>query len=121
MRRREFTAALGGAGAAGDADETNGRPMTRSSTRRSLMLSAAAIPLLAGAGAWSIGLGSLTPGPAAGQPAGRDGDGKRVTLLYFTDIHAHLESHPEYVPGASPEIQVMGGFARLKTAIERER
>jgi 2',3'-cyclic-nucleotide 2'-phosphodiesterase (5'-nucleotidase family) len=85
------------------------------------MLSAAAIPLLAGAGAWSIGLGSLMPGPAASQPAGADQGGKRVTLLYFTDIHAHLESHPEYVPGASPEIQIMGGFARLKTAIERER
>ena len=121
MRRREFTAALGGAGAAGGADETNGRLMTRSSTRRSLMLSAAAIPLLAGAGAWSIGLGSLMTGPAAGQSAGPDGGGKRVTLLYFTDIHAHLESHPEYGPGASPEIQIMGGFARLKTAIERER
>ena len=121
MRRREFTAAPGGAGAAGNADETNGRLMTRSSTRRSLMLSVAAIPLLAGAGAWSIGLGSLMTGPAASQPAGPDQDGKRVTLLYFTDIHAHLESHPEYVPGASPEIQIMGGFARLKTAIERER
>jgi len=119
MRRREFTAALGGAGASGDADETNGRLMARSSTRRSLMLSAAAIPLLAGAGA--IGLGSLMPGPAASQPARPDQDGKRVTLIYFTDIHAHLESHPEYVPGASPEIQIMGGFARLKTAIERER
>jgi S-sulfosulfanyl-L-cysteine sulfohydrolase len=92
-----------------------------SSTRRSLMLSAAAIPLLAGAGAWSIGLGSLMPGPAASQPAAPDRDGKRVTLLYFTDIHAQLESHPEYVPGASPEIQIMGGFARLKTAIEQER
>jgi sulfur-oxidizing protein SoxB len=95
--------------------------VTKSSTRRSLMLSAAAIPLLAGAGAWSIGLGSLMPGPAASQPAAPDRDGKRVTLLYFTDIHAQLESHPEYVPGASPEIQIMGGFARLKTAIEQER
>src|ERR1700751_3836138 len=121
MRRREFTAALGGAGATGDADETNGRLMTRSSTRRSLMLSAAAIPLLAGAGAWAIGLGFLMPGPAASQPAGRDQAGKSVTLLYFTDNHAHLESHPEYVPGANPEIQIRGGFARLKTAIERER
>jgi S-sulfosulfanyl-L-cysteine sulfohydrolase len=95
--------------------------VTISSTRRSLMLSVAAIPLLAGAGVWSNGLGSLMPGPAASQPAAPDRDGKRVTLLYFTDIHAQLESHPEYVPGASPEIQIMGGFARLKTAIEQER
>ena len=48
-------------------------------------------------------------------------DGKHVTLLHFTDTHAQLETHPEYLPGASPEIQMMGGYARLKTAIERER
>ena len=46
---------------------------------------------------------------------------RRVTLLHFTDTHAQLETHPEYLPGADPEIQMMGGFARLKTAIERER
>ena len=28
---------------------------------------------------------------------------------------------PEYLPGAKPEIQMMGGYARLKTAIEHER
>ena len=77
MRRREFTAAPGGAGAVGNADETNGSLMTRSSTRRSLMLSAAAIPLLAGAGTWSIGLGSLMTGPAASQPAAAPGLGTR--------------------------------------------
>src|SRR5271154_5299098 len=103
-------------GSTGDVNEANGGLMTTSSTRRSFMLSAAVIPLLGGAGAWSTGLG-----PAASQPAGLDQDGKRVTLLYFTDTHAQLETHPEYVPGASPEIQMMGGFARLKTAIERER
>jgi sulfur-oxidizing protein SoxB len=126
MRRREFIAgrnglARGGAGAAGDVDEANGGLMTTSSTRRSFMLSAAAIPLLEGVGAGSTGLGALRPGPAASQPAGLVEDSKRVTLLYFTDIHAQLETHPEYVPGASPEIQMMGGFARLKTAIEQER
>lgn len=46
---------------------------------------------------------------------------KRVTLLHFTDTHAQLETHAEYLPGLSPEIQMMGGFARLKTAIDRER
>jgi S-sulfosulfanyl-L-cysteine sulfohydrolase len=49
------------------------------------------------------------------------GEGKHVTLLHFTDTHAQLETHPEYMPGASPQIQMMGGFARLKTAIEQER
>jgi S-sulfosulfanyl-L-cysteine sulfohydrolase len=41
--------------------------------------------------------------------------------LHFTDTHAQLETHPEYLPRAMPEIQMMGGYARLKTAIERER
>ena len=44
-----------------------------------------------------------------------------MTLLHFTDTHAQLETHPEYLPGAKPEIQMMGGYARLKTAIEHER
>ena len=51
----------------------------------------------------------------------RIADGKVLTLLHFTDTHAQLETHPEYLPGATPEIQMMGGYARLKTAIERER
>ena len=48
-------------------------------------------------------------------------EGKRVTLLHFTDSHAQLETHPDYLPGANQEIQLMGGFARLKTAIDKER
>src|SRR5580704_12226716 len=95
-------------------------------TRRFFMSSVAAIPLLrvvgaSAIGSGSIGLGSIIPGPAASQPAAHDPNGKRITLLYFTDTHAQLETHPEYVPGANPEIQMMGGYARLKTAIDRER
>ena len=48
-------------------------------------------------------------------------DEKRLTILHFTDTHAQLETHPELLPGAIPEIQMMGGYARLKTAIDRER
>jgi 2',3'-cyclic-nucleotide 2'-phosphodiesterase (5'-nucleotidase family) len=85
------------------------------------MSSAAAIPLLGSAGAFAISCGSAIRA-AASQPApAGQGQDKRVTLLYFTDTHAQLETHPEYVPGASPEIQMMGGYARLKTAIEKER
>jgi 2',3'-cyclic-nucleotide 2'-phosphodiesterase (5'-nucleotidase family) len=47
--------------------------------------------------------------------------GKRVRLLHLTDTHATLETHPEYLPGQTPELQMMGGYARLKTAIDRER
>jgi sulfur-oxidizing protein SoxB len=96
--------------------------MTGHTTRRAFMSSAAAIPLLRGAGALATSFGSAIPaGASQPAPAGQGQDGKRVTLLYFTDTHAQLETHPEYVPGASPEIQMMGGYARLKTAIEQER
>jgi S-sulfosulfanyl-L-cysteine sulfohydrolase len=47
--------------------------------------------------------------------------GKRVTLLHFTDSHAQLETHLDYLPGATPQFQMMGGFARLKTAIQSEK
>ncbi len=60
-----------------------------------------------------------TLGRAAENPAPRAG--RRVTLLHMADTHAQLETHPDYLPGEKPEIQPMGGFARLKTAIERER
>lgn len=46
---------------------------------------------------------------------------RHVTLLHIADTHAQLETHPEYIPGEKPELQQMGGYAGLKTAIERER
>jgi sulfur-oxidizing protein SoxB len=93
--------------------------MNRHTSRRAFLSSVAAIPLLGGAA--PIGIGSLISGQAASEPAGQDQGSKRITLLHFTDTHAQLETHPEYVPGATPEIQMMGGYARLKTAIEHER
>jgi len=64
----------------------------------------------------AVGCGAAAPPATSPSPAPR-----RITLLSIADTHAHLETHPEYVPGASPEIQPMGGFARLKTAIDRVR
>jgi S-sulfosulfanyl-L-cysteine sulfohydrolase len=90
-------------------------------TRRFFMLSATALPLLRGVGILPVGLGSMVPGLIVSQQAGHNREGRRITLLYFTDTHAQLETHPEFLPGASPEIQMMGGYARLKTAIEYER
>lgn len=46
---------------------------------------------------------------------------KRCTLLHVTDTHAQLETHPEYMPDASKPFRNMGGFARLKTAIDAQR
>jgi 2',3'-cyclic-nucleotide 2'-phosphodiesterase (5'-nucleotidase family) len=94
--------------------------MSRQTTRRTFLSSVAAIPLLCTAGGWGTGLGALIPGAVAG-PAREDPGERHVTLLHFTDTHAQLETHPEFVPGAGPEIQMMGGYARLKSAIDRER
>ncbi len=78
--------------------------------------------VVASVGLSAIGSGIAVPDLVAA-PARPDqiADGKRLTLLHFTDTHAQLETHPEYLPGANPEIQMMGGYARLKTAIEYER
>ena len=46
---------------------------------------------------------------------------RRLTLLQIADTHAQLETHPEYLPGETPDLQAMGGFARIKTAVDRAR
>ncbi|MCE9557970.1 MAG: metallophosphoesterase, partial [Armatimonadetes bacterium] len=46
---------------------------------------------------------------------------KRCTLLHVTDTHAQLETHLEYLPGDTSGFRRMGGFARLKTAIDANR
>jgi S-sulfosulfanyl-L-cysteine sulfohydrolase len=87
--------------------------MSKSWSRRNFMASASVA---------AMGLAVTAPGLAAvADLSARLWKGKRVTLLHFTDTHAQLETHPEYLPGANPEIQMMGGYARLKTAIEREK
>ncbi len=87
--------------------------MITSLTRRRLMASV-------GLSAISLGGSVVGLGPTSTR-ASEKPDGKRVTLLHFTDTHAQLETHPDYLPGANQEIQMMGGYARLKTAIEKER
>ncbi len=69
--------------------------------------------LLAGAAALALGHGTA----AAAEPRSL----KHLTLLHISDTHAQLETHPEYMPGETPDITLMGGYARLKTAIEQER
>ncbi len=87
--------------------------MSKNLTRRQLIASVS----LSAIGS-SISAGALVTAPAT---ADQITEGKALTLLHFTDTHAQLETHPEYLPGTTPEIQMMGGYARLKTAIERER
>ncbi len=92
--------------------------MLKTSTRRAFIASLSR--LLRGASLATLGLRTAAAERAFAAPQRAD-DEKRVTLLHFTDTHAQLESHPEYLPGAVPDIQMMGGYARLKTAIEQER
>ncbi len=84
-----------------------------SCTRRGLMTAG-------GLAAVSLGVSMRERASASTQPDQIQG-GKRLTLLHFTDSHAQIETHSDYLPGANQEIQMMGGFARLKTAIDKER
>lgn len=59
---------------------------------------------------------AATTGAAQAAPTER-----HVTLLHIADTHAQLETHAEYLPGETPDLQPMGGYARLKTAIDGER
>ncbi|MDE1932694.1 bifunctional UDP-sugar hydrolase/5'-nucleotidase [Bradyrhizobium sp.] len=83
--------------------------MPKTITRRHLLTTASAAALAL----------SFTPATKAQNLDVRQG--KRVTLLHFTDSHAQLETHLDYLPGAVPQFQMMGGFARLKTAIDLEK
>lgn len=56
------------------------------------------------------------PGPGGARPALR-----RVTFLHMADSHAQLDTHVEYMPGEDPPFAWMGGYARLKSAIDEER
>lgn len=43
---------------------------------------------------------------------------KRVRLLHLGDMHAQLETHWEYLPEDPSNLHRMGGFARIKTAVD---
>ena len=74
----------------------------------------------------ALGVAGCTPSstsstPSKTSPEGPSATPRHVTFLHIADSHAQLETHPEYMPGQTPELQSMGGYARLKTAIDRER
>lgn len=82
-----------------------------------MLLGSATVALLGSACAPTLPA-STTTGSARPEasPASR-----HVVFLHMADTHAQLETHPELMPGESPELQRMGGYARLRTAIDRER
>ena len=46
---------------------------------------------------------------------------KRVRFLHVADMHAQLDSHWEYLPEDPDQLHRMGGFARIRTALDQER
>lgn len=64
---------------------------------------------------------SLAPALSWAASTAPKASAKTVTLLHIADTHAQLETHPEFIPGSSPEIRQMGGFSRIKTALDQER
>src|ERR1700686_1980422 len=72
-----------------------------------LLLAATAVFLLAAGGLHSI----LKAEPAP----------KHVRFLHLADMHAQLETHWEYLPEDPKHLHRMGGFARIRTALDQER
>ena len=48
-------------------------------------------------------------------------DAKHVRFLHLADMHAQMDTHWEYLPEDPMRLHRMGGFARIRTALDRER
>ena len=46
---------------------------------------------------------------------------KHVRFLHLADMHAQLDTHWEYLPEDPKRLHRMGGFARIRTALDQER
>jgi 2',3'-cyclic-nucleotide 2'-phosphodiesterase (5'-nucleotidase family) len=46
---------------------------------------------------------------------------KKVRFLHLADMHAQLDTHWEYLSEDPQHLHRMGGFARIRTALDRER
>jgi 2',3'-cyclic-nucleotide 2'-phosphodiesterase (5'-nucleotidase family) len=64
----------------------------------------------------------LTSCATPGKPPEAASDGQSVSLVYFADIHAQMESHPElFWSHGKEEIAEAGGMSRIATAVEEIR
>lgn len=79
------------------------------------------LTLLVGALAAAVPACAHSTSTPMAKTAGTTRTEKTVTLLHIADTHAQLETHPEYMPGEEPAVSMMGGYARLRTALDRER
>jgi sulfur-oxidizing protein SoxB len=73
----------------------------------SSLLSATTLCLLAAVGVHSQSKVSFAP--------------KHVRFLHVADMHAQLDTHWEYLPEDPAHLHRMGGFARIRTALDRAR
>jgi 2',3'-cyclic-nucleotide 2'-phosphodiesterase (5'-nucleotidase family) len=46
---------------------------------------------------------------------------RHVRFLHIAETHAQLETHWEYLPEDPKHMHRMGGFARIRTALDQER
>lgn len=46
---------------------------------------------------------------------------KRVRILHMADTHAQLDTHWDYLPQDPSRLHRMGGFARIRTALDQRR
>jgi sulfur-oxidizing protein SoxB len=46
---------------------------------------------------------------------------KHVRFLHLADMHAQLDTHWEFLPEDPKRLHRMGGFSRIRTALDRER
>lgn len=74
-----------------------------------------------GAAALAIATMACTPTRVATVTPSATSPGERqITFLHIADTHAQLETHPEFMPGVK-EFPMMGGYARLRSAMEQLR
>ena len=77
-------------------------------SRRTFFVNAtAAILALAGAGLHTV----VKAAPAS----------KHVRFLHIADSHAQLDTHWEFLPESPGRLRRMGGFARIRTALDQQR
>ena len=61
--------------------------------------------------------GAATPARSTSGATAVAAPPRHAVLLHMADSHAQLETPPEYMPGETPVLQSMGGYARLRTYV----
>ncbi|MBC7395836.1 MAG: 5'-nucleotidase C-terminal domain-containing protein [Bdellovibrionales bacterium] len=83
--------------------------MNRSSTSPSVRLAAVLSVIV-------LGLSACTSAPSPNKTVK-----KQVRFLHLADMHAQMDTHWEYLPEDPDHLHRMGGFARIKTALDQLR